>query len=279
MLTPIAADLARSWILLPDGGPPLADRVSASNLVDALAAILPQYAQLQRDLAPAADRLLALGVSNMRAAIMPRRFDEALAAVGDHRPARQRGDEEARERVAAMGRDVRLVVSAAGEPAGHASVDHNDLHPWNMLVTRLDRPHDVRFYDWGDAVVPHPFASMLVPLAWLQNRLGASPGAPEVVRLRDADLHPGESTMTTPARRRAACARFWTICATSSAREDLRRDLMSCRQRTSKMLVRYGRASPLPRWARWGREHLMWLQPCASPTRPRRSPTSTSSAL
>jgi len=43
------------------------------------------------------------------------------------------------------------------------------------------------------------------------------------------------------------------------AREDLRRDLMSCRHRISKMLVRYGIGHPF-RVGRWGREHLMWLK-------------------
>jgi transposase len=43
------------------------------------------------------------------------------------------------------------------------------------------------------------------------------------------------------------------------AREDLRRDLMSCRHRVSKMLVRYGVRHPF-RLGRWGREHLMWLK-------------------
>jgi transposase len=42
------------------------------------------------------------------------------------------------------------------------------------------------------------------------------------------------------------------------AREDLRRDLMSCRHRISKMLVRYDIRQM--RYGRWGREHLMWLK-------------------
>jgi len=49
-----------------------------------MATALPQYGQLQRDLAPHSDRLLALGVADMRPAVMPRRFEEALETVGDH---------------------------------------------------------------------------------------------------------------------------------------------------------------------------------------------------
>ncbi len=52
VLTPIAIDVTRGWIVLPDGGPPLAERLTGSELVDALVIALPQYGQLQRDLAP-----------------------------------------------------------------------------------------------------------------------------------------------------------------------------------------------------------------------------------
>jgi Ser/Thr protein kinase RdoA (MazF antagonist) len=42
-----------------------------------------------------------------------------------------------------------------------ASVDHGDLHARNVLVGG----GAVRFLDWGDAAVAHPFASLLVPMA------------------------------------------------------------------------------------------------------------------
>jgi hypothetical protein len=59
-----------------------------------------------------------------------------------------------------------------------ASIDHNDLHPWNVLVGE----GEARFYDWGDSVVAHPFASML-------GGLGFSPiPAADVPRVRDAYL-------------------------------------------------------------------------------------------
>ncbi len=67
------------------------------------------------------------------------------------------------------------------------SVDHNDLHPGNVLVG--DPPP--RIYDWGDAVLAHPFASMLLPLTVLRDgTLGTSAVATELDRLRDAYLEP-----------------------------------------------------------------------------------------
>jgi hypothetical protein len=43
--------------------------------------------------------------------------------------------------------------------------------------------------DWGDAVIAHPFAAMLVPLTWTQRRLAVSFNAPDLARIRDAYLH------------------------------------------------------------------------------------------
>ena len=79
VLTPIAVDPARQWILLPDGGPSLGQRLDDDDRrAEALAAALVPYAELQRELAPHVDDILTLGVSDMRPAAMPERFAEAL---------------------------------------------------------------------------------------------------------------------------------------------------------------------------------------------------------
>jgi hypothetical protein len=182
VLAPLAIDVERGLLLLPDGGRSLGDRAPAGpELVAGLAEALPRYAELQRRLAPHADELLALGVSDMRPGVMPLRFDEALTAARAY--VDERGGPELRS---ALGRvaDMRPTVVgwcerlAAGPiPAG---LDHNDLHAWNILGGAGD---GVRFYDWGDSVVAHPFASMLA-LGWVRM----SPA--DLVRLRDAYLEP-----------------------------------------------------------------------------------------
>jgi hypothetical protein len=187
VLTPIAIDVARGWIVLPDGGPCLAD--TEMDLVDALERILPQYGQLQLDLAPHVDDLLALGVADMRPAIMAARFGEALAAVGEYLDrAGTAADRAIYQRVVDLQDTLvewcdRLVV-APGAP----SLDHNDLHPWNILVTGSGETIQARFYDWGDSVVAHPFASMLIGLGFLKERLKARLDDPRILRVRDAYL-------------------------------------------------------------------------------------------
>ncbi len=186
VLPPLATDRDRGWLILPDGGPPLGVRLAGAALVDAMEAALPHYGMLQRTLAPEAETLLALGVADMRAPTLAERFDEALAAAARY----ERRDHDAYARVAAMRPTfVAWCDELAGRP-GPVSLDHNDLHPWNVLAGadgRLDRP---RFFDWGDSVVAPAFASMLVCLGFVRDHVPGLDGdtAPLVVRLRDAYL-------------------------------------------------------------------------------------------
>lgn len=190
VLAPIAADVARGWIVLPDGGEVLGERTTGGDLVDALVTALPLYGHLQRTLASHVESLLAVGVTDMRPAIMPTRFDQALEAVG--RFVDRHGSEDERvthDRVAT----VRATFAAwcerlAGAPA-EASLDHNDLHPWNIFAEDSSGSGTARFYDWGDSVVAHPFSSMLVALGFLRKQLPVGGKEhPGVLRVRDAYL-------------------------------------------------------------------------------------------
>jgi hypothetical protein len=174
VLVPIAIDEARGRLLLPDGGPPLRDR---EDWLDGLVEALVEYGRLQRALAPYAAEMLALGVHDMRPAVMPARFEEALAAAGDL------------PEVAALAPRVGEWCERLAASPLPASLDHNDLHPGNVLA-------GPRYYDWGDAVLAHPFAVALVPLGMIAARHGEA----ALVRARDAYLagfgEPGELVET-----------------------------------------------------------------------------------
>jgi len=192
ILSPIAVDPERGWMVLPDGGTTLGERLDEVDLVEAMVTVLPQYGQLQRDLGRHLDDLLAFGMDDMRAAAMPRRFEEALETVG--RQVEHRGKEDDREtvaRVAAMRQEFGRWCARLDGAAVPASIDHNDLHLWNMFVAvepGTGAVGRVRFYDWGDSVVAHPFASMLLGLGMLHLQLGVGADDPAVVRPRDAYL-------------------------------------------------------------------------------------------
>ncbi|HEX2133017.1 MAG TPA: phosphotransferase [Actinophytocola sp.] len=174
VLTPIATDTERGWLLLPDGGPTLDGDPTV------LAEVLPRYAALQRELASHVDSLLAAEVADMRPAAMPARFDEAVEVA---RSSAEGPDDHAAidAVVAARPEFVSWCDRLAASPVP-SSLDHNDLHPGNVFAA------GTRFYDWGDAVVAHPFASMLVTLGIL--RVVHDLDDATLHRLRDAYLEP-----------------------------------------------------------------------------------------
>lgn len=184
VLTPLALDVGRLWVLLPDGGRPLGERVDGTGLVEALASVLPRYGKLQRELEPRVGEILALGVSDMRPARMPERFDAAVEAVRENCDP----DQATQKALTALREPFTGWCERLEALPGEASLDHNDLHPWNMIVADGDPPGAAHFYDWGDSVVAHPFACMLVPLTWVGSRLSEGFGSPEVQHVRDAYL-------------------------------------------------------------------------------------------
>src|SRR4051794_21439991 len=166
ILVPLGTDVVRGRLLLPDGGPRLAD--VRSDRIAAMEAVLPHYAELQRAVAPHVGDLLAAGVWDMRAPIMAERFDAAVAAIPGGELALP-----ARERFAGWCEEL---AGAPGEP----TIDHNDLHDHNVLVA----PDGVvRFYDWGDSVVGHPFASLLVALGVLVHAARCAIDDPRILRV------------------------------------------------------------------------------------------------
>jgi hypothetical protein len=189
VLTPIAIDVPRGWIILPDGGPTLGDQLSGGDLIEALVKIMPQYGQLQRDLCSRVDDLLALGVADMRAAAMPARFDQALEAVSGYVARRGTATERAAyQRIAPLRATfVSWCQQLAAAPAA-PSLDHNDLHAWNIFAATADGHTRAKFYDWGDSVVAHPFASMLIGLGFMVYQFKIDPGGRQILRVRDAYL-------------------------------------------------------------------------------------------
>ncbi len=190
VLHPLALDQTRRWLLLPDGGTPLGELARGPALVDALVQALPGYARLQRRLTGRADDLLAIGLPDLRPASLPARFADCLDSVASY--VAHRGDPDEIATLQRL-RDLEASVGAWADELNNSpvppSLDHNDLHPWNLLC--LDgEPTRARAYDWGDAVVGHPFSTLMVALGSLTDAEGEglAPDSAEVLRVRDAYL-------------------------------------------------------------------------------------------
>ena len=187
VLEPLAVDVERGWLVLPDGGATLGDSCAGDALARGLTEALPRYAELQRELMPHAGELLGCGVADMRPERMPERCVEALSvAEAIARRAGTPDDAALIQRVRAFEPTFagwcRELATAPASP----SLDHNDLHPWNIFVPGPGR--SAKFYDWGDSVVAHPFSSLLVALGMLRQQLQLDESDPRVLRARDAYL-------------------------------------------------------------------------------------------
>ena len=157
-----------------DGGPSLAQQFTGAELARATAGVLTRFGALQRDLAPAVGELLAAGVPDMRPERMPDRFDQAVTAAAGW--VRDQPDRDLLDRVVALRAEFRNWCEVLGADPLPASVDHNDLHPGNVLGRA--------FLDWGDAGISHPFAVALVPLRVIAELLPSGTGSPDWARAR-----------------------------------------------------------------------------------------------
>ena len=147
--------------------------------------VITAYARAQRTLAGHLDALRASGVREVSPATLPapgpRRSSRELAA----RPVDEGGLEaEQADRLAALlpaydGWCAEL--AASGVPM---SINHDDLHAGNICWDG-DGP---RIIDWGDAVLGHPFGTLLAPPTRSPGRRASRIDDPRVVAVRDAYL-------------------------------------------------------------------------------------------
>lgn len=185
LLEPLAIEADRGWLLLPDGGTRLRDHVHGGAGVDEWLRILPAYGMLQRGLAPQAPALIDLGVPDLRPVAMPGLFARLVegptSGLGDPDRARLRGLLPEYAEWCAM------LAASGTEP----SLQHDDLHDGNVFVAPAgaESAAGERIFDWGDAVVAHPFGTLLATLRSIASR-DATLGRPELLRLRDAYLEP-----------------------------------------------------------------------------------------
>lgn len=176
----VAADLERGWMLMRDGGTRLRELVASAADLHHWEKVLPEYAGLQIETAPHAEKMLALGVPDERLPVLPRHLEELLAL---HPPGLTAEDESR------LADAVPRVEAGCAELAALGiaeTIQHDDLHDGQVFV----RGGRYLVFDWGDSCISHPFHSLTVTLRAIAWKLGLEPGAPELLRLRDAYLEP-----------------------------------------------------------------------------------------
>jgi hypothetical protein len=204
----LAADLSRGWLLLDDAGASLGDDAEAEGTQPCgnprFQRAMTTYAGLQEQVRHRVDELVQQGLPDARPHALPGVFDQLLASMG--RRARDTGDDDAAALLVRIAAVRPLVVDLAASCAARAgSIDHNDLHPWNVLI----RDGQVVFLDWGDAMAAHPYASLLVPvrIAMTESRITAEAVLAAYAAGRDEAIDSAELAAVV---RLAVIARAWT---------------------------------------------------------------------
>jgi aminoglycoside phosphotransferase (APT) family kinase protein len=185
VLAPLALDLERGWMILPDGGERLREVLDREQHPRRWLEIMPLYAELQIAAAPAVDELLAAGLPDYRLARMPELALDTASRLGVEAPPV--------ENIEALLDEL----AAIGIPE---TVQHDDLHDGNVFV-RADGAYAV--FDWGDGCAAHPFASLVVGLRGIAHRFELAPGDPDLERARDAYLEPWDEFAPPAELRRA----------------------------------------------------------------------------
>jgi hypothetical protein len=190
---PVAIDAERGWMLTRDAGTRLREQMQSAADLHHWETLLPAYADLQIQLGPSADELLALGVPDTRLSAIPGLLDDLLDDHGALLLDLPEGLTS--EELGRLRERLPEIAAMCGELASYGipeTIQHDDFHDGNVFVR--DGRHI--FFDWGDSCVSHPFHTMVVTLRSVAMRFDLEPGGTELLRLRDAYLEPfgdGES--------------------------------------------------------------------------------------
>lgn len=178
VLLPLAVHPDRPWILFDDGGPTLRQaRPDGTGDFDLVAweRILREYAALQRSLESddAVAAMFAAGVPDGRPEALPGELARLLAEASWWDCLQEDDREEgriARDRLPGILLDVETAAAQLTAIGVRPSVQHDDLHGGNILVG----PAADRFFDWGDAIVAHPFSTLTVTFNSIADKTGLS---------------------------------------------------------------------------------------------------------
>jgi hypothetical protein len=192
VVLPVAVHATRPWLLFDDAGPTLR-ATSPDGLGDhdmrAWQRILPEYATLQRSVETtvAVAAMEGAGAPDGRPATLARELDRLLdddrvwgLVASEDRAAATR----ARSRLRAAEQHIRDGVARLDSAGVAHTIQHDDLHGGNIVTG----PAGDRFFDWGDAVIAHPFATLNVTFNSIAHGTARDLGDPAFGQLRDAYL-------------------------------------------------------------------------------------------
>jgi hypothetical protein len=176
---PLAIDRQRALTLLPDGGPTVREANGGLTPLDTMARIWTLYASTQRATDTHVGDLLAAGLDDVRPTRMPGLLADLIEVyLTLPAPFGLAADDAARLR--ALLPSYAEACTELAEAGIGATLQHDDLHDNNVFA------RGPVFFDWGDAVLGHPFGTLATSLRSVAHHHRLAPDAPELHRLADA---------------------------------------------------------------------------------------------
>jgi hypothetical protein len=179
----IVVDSARGWMLMRDGGEQLRASIRPEQDIQPWNPIITRYAEIQIGLAEHVSEILALGIPDHRPVSLPALYKQLLSDQESLMIDQEKGltSAEFQQLQDLMPRFQQICadLTAFGIPD---SLNHGDFHDGNVLL----KNGRITFFDWGDASVTHPFASLRTFFVSMEIALKLddwAPPTPEMIAL------------------------------------------------------------------------------------------------
>lgn len=189
----LRSDAGRGWMLIASGGETLRQALQRQGAVpeaptiDSWREIIAFYARLQIDLAAHVDELLVLGAPDRRLHLLPALYGDLLAEKEWLLLDQPDGLTTAEyERLLAATPQVDALCRKLAAYKIPMSLHHNDLHDANIFYG----DGRVRFFDWGDSSVAHPFFSLRTVFVSIEYTFDLEEGDPFFASLAQEYLRP-----------------------------------------------------------------------------------------
>ncbi|WP_019484023.1 MULTISPECIES: phosphotransferase [unclassified Arthrobacter] len=168
VVTPLAIEPAKGWMLTPDHGKTLASLKSTDYQL--WVRVVMDFADLQKQLIPHKMPLAAAGLVSMDPAIAGNFASNQLLLHTGLPPEHPlhlspQAADGVYLSIPAL-EEAAAAVLASGVPL---SLEHNDLHSGNAFIPGTTTA-PLRFFDFGDSYWAHPFSSLYVPLTVMQEQ-------------------------------------------------------------------------------------------------------------
>jgi Phosphotransferase enzyme family len=186
VVTPLAIEPDRGWLLSPDRGQTFATLEAADVATWEL--VVSQYAELQRRTVEAGPALIGAGL----APLLPDDVPDHLVRMADRflrEPVQSplHADADLADRLRRASDTYRPIVAELTAGAVPSAFEHNDLHLNNAFIPQPDE-RTLRFFDFGDAVWGYPLTSIFNAVDRAANQWRTTEDDPRVGRLVDAYL-------------------------------------------------------------------------------------------